>query len=659
MRVSVLSTPKRSAERDEPPDALPGRARALRAGLVVMLGVALLYLAIGDDPFGRSFFERARSGGKLRPHDYAAAFGWWITAVNACALALLAWKFPWLARPTPPATLPAFGAPRPGPPRWLAAGVLAAMASLAVIAAPRLDDALWTDEKYMVAHSIAGVYEYDDAGELIFDQASWPETFFYYRKPNNHVPYSIAARVFWDVWRGVTRPDDLRASETSVRLPALLGGMAAVGTLAWLLFRLGFTSAAFCAAWLLALHPWFLRYASEARGYAFLLALLPVSLVAAFRVLERGSWDRWAVYGAVQMLLLWTYPGAIFVPVVLNGWLLFQLVRNRPRKTRPGIPPLGRFLLANALSGLLWLQLNLANMMQFLDYAEDWRGEITRGWLREVRTLMLIGLHDVRPDDGYVTLDTVTAAHPVLVPGLLLFLTAAGFLGLFRLVRTSAPTRAAAWVLLLPAPLTIMLATWRGDHLYTWYVIHGLPGVIALLALGTTAIFSRLNHRRARDFGIGATVFLVLIAFATVTHPMRSHLRSVEMQPTFSVLATVGSPRHGDPLAPRPTLTGAVYGPNDYYDPLTRDVGTPQALVALMEEADRDGRPLYVSYHREALARRRRPEAMAILEDPTWFEPVGQFLGAFPKYRRSLFRYRPGSVAGRRPPTSGDEREPR
>jgi hypothetical protein len=619
----------------------PPRVRAL-LGLLLLPAVAFLFL--GPDPFGLAFAARVEAGELLRPRDYAGAYLFWITFVNAIALVLLILGFRHWARPGRPASDPAL-APAPGRPGALVvAGVALAMLGLAVSAAPRLDDSLWTDEKYMVVRSIAGQYEIDDAGDVVFAPVSWGNTFFYYQKPNNHVPYSILARLSWEGWRALTQPEDRRAAETVVRLPALLCGIAGIGTLAWLLVHLGFPAAAVLTAWILALHPWYLRYASEVRGYSLMLALLPLLIVLAMRALERGSWPRWALYGASQVLLLWTYPGAIFVLVVANLVVLWRLWLTRRGGNGAGAPPLLRFAMTELLAGLAWLQLNLVNMMQFLEYAKSWTSPITTRFLRETALLMLLGTSTEPPREGFVTMAGLFDSYPVLLPGLISVSLLAWLLGCLRLARGGAAGRLALAVLVLPGPMTIAFAALRGDHLYEWYLIHALPGVVAGIALGLAWIGHLLPEGAARRAALAVLLLAFGSAYATASHPMRDALRTRPIQPTFELLETFGWPPHRDPTAERPVLTGAAYGAVTYYDPATRAVRDRESLIALMREADETGLPLFVSFNRPRLARKRNPEGIAMLERSEFFEPVGQFDGVFFKYRRAVFRYRPGSV---------------
>ncbi len=649
---TAIRTPARAGSpRERQVPAIPGslreaplRVRLLWLGLAALFVLAVAFVLFAGDPFGRELAAIRAQAGRASPRQFARAYLWWMALVNGLALLglLVGWRR-W-ARPAEAQLFRAF-APRGRVSRTLLLGLLTAMAMLSLTALPRLDQSLWEDEKYMVRRSIAGAYEQKPSGEIVFDAVPWRDTFFYYRKPNNHVPYSIAARLAWEGWRTLTQPEDLRAPEWVVRVPAYLAGLAGLATVAALLVRLGFPWAALGAAWILALHPWYLRFASEVRGYALLLALIPALVHAALRVLERGSVPRWTLYGALQLLLLWTYPGAIFVPVVANLAVGTVLWRRRRATTPGGEAPLQRFLLTNVLSGLVWLQLNLPNMMQFLEYAKSWRSEVTERFLREVGGLLLLGTHHGVAEPGFLTLAVVAERHPVLFPALVALAAAALVAGAIRLGRAGAPGRLALAVLVLPAPLTLLLAILRGDHLYTWYLIHGLQGVTALLALGISgAAALRPRSQPRAPWAIGALA-LFLAGYAVLTGPMRELLRRTEVQPTFVMLEAMGWRPHVDLRREPPFLSAGIYGTPRYYDPRSRVTATPEDLIAMMREADARGMPLYVTYNRAALARKRRPEVFALVARRDLFEPVGSFDGLFPKYRREVLRYRPGSVA--------------
>ncbi|MCP5058058.1 MAG: hypothetical protein GY937_15235 [bacterium] len=622
----------------------------VRVFLGLLLLPAMAFLVLGPDPFGLSFAERAEAGKTLRPKDYAGAYLFWITLVNVGVLLALIASFRHWARPGRATCGPALVSPAT---RWhpmFLTGTALAMLALAISAAPRLDDSLWTDEKYMVVHSIAGAYEVNDANEIEFEPVSWGNTLFFYQKPNNHVPYSILARLSWDGWRTLAQPEDRRAVETVVRMPALLFGIVGIATLAGLLARLGFPVAGVLAAWILALHPWYLRYASEVRGYSLMLALLPLLIIFGLRVLERASWPRFAVYGACQILLLWTYPGTIFVLIVINAAVLGRLWKTRTRDAGADASPLLRFAMTELLAGLVWLQLNLANMMQFLEYAKSWTSPITMKFLSKTALLMLLGTSSEEPREGFVTMAGLFESHPILLPILIAASLAAFVLGCVRLARSGVAGRLALAVLVLPGPLTIAFAAIRGDHLYEWYVIHALPGVIAGISLGVVWAGQAFPRGAARKGVIGMLALSFGASYAMASHPMRDALRTRSIEPTFELLEAFGWPPHRDPAATRSVMTGTVYGDLDYYDPAARSLRDPDGLIALMQEADETSLPLFVSFDRPQLARKRNPAAIALLERPGFFEKVGEFDGVFYKYRRAVFRYRPGSVADLSPP---------
>jgi hypothetical protein len=150
-----------------------------------------------------------------------------------------------------------------------------AMAVNSWICWPRLWQSFWHDENYPIRNAIVGTYRLLPDGSLKLKPVSWQATFFFYRKPN-HTLYSGIARVCNEAWRLITRPKGLQFSESIIRFPTYVAGIASIATIALLLNELEFPSAGVVAAFLSALHPWHIRYASEARAYAFVLCLIPL-----------------------------------------------------------------------------------------------------------------------------------------------------------------------------------------------------------------------------------------------------------------------------------------------------------------------------------------------------------------------------------------------
>ena len=114
-----------------------------------------------------------------------------------------------------------------------------------------------------------------------FKHFDWVETVYgYSRGPNSHTLFGIASRACEEIWNFLVKPRGFPLVEWPFRVPALIFGMLAVGSIAWLLREFSMPGEGIVAAFLLAIHPWHIRYASEARGYSLLVFLMLFSLSA-------------------------------------------------------------------------------------------------------------------------------------------------------------------------------------------------------------------------------------------------------------------------------------------------------------------------------------------------------------------------------------------
>jgi hypothetical protein len=174
--------------------------------------------------------------------------------------------------------------------------------------------------------------------------------------------------------------------------------------------------------------------------------------------------------------------------------------------------------------------------------------------------------------------------------------------------------------------------------------VFALPGLAGLAALGITAPFARVSSGAASAGGLTALA-LYLALQGNVTSPTREALRSRSLQPLRESAALTRPVR--DPLDPRNAaiLTAGFESPPVYYDPRVQRLGNADDLRALMAEADREQRTLFVNFGRLKLVRKRRPEALALVEREDLFEPVATLHGFEPKLTRFVYRYRgqPGS----------------
>jgi hypothetical protein len=617
--------------------------------LLVFVSVLCLgRLLFGDDPWSGGIAERMSEGKGVRPVDFVRTYGWWAAAANLLlCLSLLATQRHWLIRGETRAV------PSLRPPermsRGFVVGTLGAVLTLALLGLPRLDHSFWDDELYSLRVAINGVYVHDVQGELEFDGVRWRDTLWHYHKPSNHVPQSVLSRVALGVWRFVARPPLHFASERVTRLPVYAAGLASLGAVALLLWRLGHPFAGVCAAWILALHPWQLRYTTEARGYGILLFLVPATLFLLTRALYRGTWRRWLLYGGSQLLLIWSFPGALFLLLVMNIatalWLWRQTLGSpsaRQQATRFGMANL-----AGAMLGL-WLMLpNVAQLLVFLA-RDDLATLDAPKYLPDFLSHLWLGTPWKTTFEAERFLDALdlAARWPVLFEALLWATAGLSVLGAMRLLVAGGARTTLGLIMLLPGPITLSVAWARGTFLNQWYLIFMLPVFAAWLGLGLEGLPGWVRRPGTRGALAGLVAGAYLGSFAWLTHAPRAELRALPLQPIReSVALTRPDP---DPFSAQNQriLTASFQAEPIYYDPRVQKIATPDELRALMRRADAEGRMLYVNFGRPKLAEARYPALMEMLRQEHLFQELAKLYGSSPRGVRQVYRYRGAPLPG-------------
>ena len=117
----------------------------------------------------------------------------------------------------------------------------------------------------------------------------------------------------------------------SVRLPSLLSGIALVPLGYTLGLRTAGRAAGLVAAAILALQPYSMFYATEARAYAFVALLAGLSTLCLLRALDTRSRWWWAAYALAVLGVAYTHYIGIFVLAAQAGWA-FWVHRDRLRE---------------------------------------------------------------------------------------------------------------------------------------------------------------------------------------------------------------------------------------------------------------------------------------------------------------------------------------
>ncbi len=614
------------------------RVRRVRFVLLVLLVGLVLHLVFGDNPWQDGVAKALRRGHPPSPRDYAETYTWWIALGCAgLAAALLAGVRHWIG-PQQPAECPELAPPRTGR-RSVAAVAALAVLGAAVLAAPRLSFPFWDDEQYTVRQHLDGRYEQRD-GELIFHKKRWSDAWLYtLSRPNNHVPFTLLGKLSLGAWRAVARPELRFADETAVRAPAFVFGLAAIAATGWLLWRVGLFWAALFAPLFLALHPWQLRYTSEARGYSLLLLCVPLLWGAAVSVVHRGSWPRWIAFGLAEVALLWAYPGGSAIVGVTNAALLLALWRHRGGEIRT---PLTRFVVTSLCAAALFLWLHGANLMIFLWHTEWHQESIKWGFLRDVASHLWVGTSFAfrRLNEHYVELADVARRAPRLFQ---ISVLTTGALCMLGALRVGLRARL-GWLLLaaalLPAPLTILGAHLRQTEIHEWYVVFALPSVAILLGAGLEALGAAVRPARARAALTASLLLAYLGVYAWISAEVRGTMRSVPIQQTRAAVLMTRPDLDPYSEANREILTVSWMRTPYYYDPNIHVIGRGEQLLELLDQADRSGRELFINYGRPNLARGRFPELTELLKRDDLFEPVAQLYGLEPRGQMLVYRYR-------------------
>jgi hypothetical protein len=109
-----------------------------------------------------------------------------------------------------------------------------------------------------------------------------------------------------------------------IRVPSIVFGTAVVPVVYALGRRLAGPRVGLTAALLVALSPFAIFYATEARAYASAMFFVALSALALLRALEPGTRpSRWALYGLATLCALYTHYTTIYVVAGMAAWAVY------------------------------------------------------------------------------------------------------------------------------------------------------------------------------------------------------------------------------------------------------------------------------------------------------------------------------------------------
>ncbi|MEM7144349.1 MAG: hypothetical protein AAF591_04395 [Verrucomicrobiota bacterium] len=644
------------------------RSQKVYFGILGSLALAfILYLIFGPKPWIDGMGPRLEAGKKLRSIDYVVTFSFWAALINLLICLALLPLSRFILKPLPKRN-PSHPASSPGPSRrTLTIGLLLAVILAAVFNAPRLDMSLWGDEEFTMREFVIGEPYRDDDGKVQIEPLPWHKTIWEYRTTNNHILYSILGRISHSFVPTPSAPDRTYFSERALHMPPYLAGLAAVAAIGIFTALAGFPRAALTAAFLFAIHPWFTRYGVEARGYALILFLQPFAMITLLRAFATGKWAWWLLYGASLFLLFWAFPGTVYFIVLINlaalAALLFTVPRQFATPAAARLPLFIRFCVANLVAAMLLLQLFSPCVIPFKQWVDRPRahGELGWTWLQDALSYLGFGF-PWRPWESdnplAVTLSDFKADHPTLF---LLTLTLALALALLGAIRLAAAKSPARWLLLpivLPLAVAYVHNSLTGNLMMHWYAVGSLPGLVILWALGADTLTKLIPSKILPHIARPALPALFILAFFALTHSQRQILWKHPVEPLYECVQSMRNilnPSHPD-IDEVMTLGFHMYSVG--YDPAVIRLNTKEyaigepteqaavnEFIAALKEADTSNRPLHVNIAQQPFARLMLPALMEILDNEDVFEVVKIHYGLQSPCTRTIYRYRPGSVA--------------
>ena len=618
-----------------------------RLALGLIAAVIAVWLLIAQKPW----VVAAQIRGKMDALDYVQIYGWTAGAINIALLAMLAIICPWWAGnsslPTRNSQIPTL---RCQTPRWFWPLVAVSMVLTFLYSLPRMNHGFWDDEELNVRTTLYGKFKRDKkTGEVEFKRFNWLETFYGYSTPNNHTLFSVASRACEEAWNSIAKPRGFPVVEWPFRVPALVFGVLAVAAMAWLLKEFGLPGAGIAASFLLGIHPWHIRYASEVRGYSLLVFLVPVLFVFWRRAIITGRWKWWGAFAVTEFSLMYCNPGVVFVLVVLNLTTLALIAIGRDC-AEPRIRQGGRWFCVNVLAAILTLQLMLPLYPQAKEYFDfvSSQGFVSGwSWVRNTVCFMIGGAPWSKSGEPWAGYPEWLACH---IENPVLFLFAASFaialilLGAVHLLRRGWASATFVFVMSVCPPITFVFAYFKKFLLYESYVIYSLPGVVICAATGLTLAASCAQRISSGKVFVFATASFAVLGYFLYTNPFRQWIVQHPLQQIRESVILCRGTLDPSSLRQKNVRTASFCIPPYLYDPHMERLDSVGAFIAALRRADEECAPLLLNVGMPWAARQYSPQMWSLFNNRELFEEPLLLRGFEPSLDRLVAKYKPKSA---------------
>ena len=500
---------------------------------------------------------------------------------------------------------------------------------------------LWWDEMWNV--KMATVGEFRTGSRHPDEQRFYPtdiaRCLWYYKKPTNHVPTALASKFCHNVWSRATGAEDGVFSEFIIRLPVFMSALGSVMLIGFCVRRWVGAGVGLLAAFLLAIHPWFIRYGIDARAYGPVVFFTLVALWSLHRAVLGDRYRHWVLFGFAQFMLMWSNLHSMWFCTATTsfaGMLLWEQNRGTIRSQK-----LGRLIAVNALAAGAFLQVFAPNLIQLhrsrvVDQDGSFVGpDMIRSSLSQVFVGMepewpvhgievsgLVSWASLTGDNLWMMWLSMFLALGVMVAGLVLFW------------RKDRP--AACLVLALFAGASVFFLTaWALEiYFYHRFLSSLLPAIVIALAAGLWQIDEWLSVRflagKRGVFAIaGGAVFLIVCFPQIRVLQQRSY---APMREVAQFLQQLDQNEDGGVI-----VLGYGLG-SRLMRVYNRDVESThlppgdKPVEEALRRATEQEKPLYVFYGYPIFNRMMMPKGFEKLDDPARFEEIAGFGGIEPEF---------------------------
>lgn len=360
---------------------------------------------------------------------------------------------------------------------------------------------------FNLARSVRQSLTIDEAMSFLSFSSKPLEEMFVYYDANNHVLFTLLSRVCY-----LTLGD----AEWAIRLPSVLGGIAFLILLVFVLVRLLGETWTAVAAWLaVATNPLLLDHLAAGRGYGLAMAFWTGAVWVLLGGLEAGGWRRWAGAGSMLGLALASNLNLLYAAVAVG--VTYALLRGR-NGAKAALVIAGSTLLV--ATPILYPALRHATRDNFYYGAENWAHTLDQYvWMA------------MMPVHGEWNLDAALHWHKLLLPWGL-GVTALGIPFLWR--------RKTALFLAVPMLLTFGLAEAANRIGGVKYPLGRttIPlFVVGLLAAATLATVGRVRY--------GLAIGFVLLTGVHLAAARWSHFAEWPEDAENRTLAALAKPQAG------------------------------------------------------------------------------------------------------------------